>query len=157
MCVPVCVCNHGKSYTYVWVYVWVCVYGLCVWMCALTVPTTVFLIPHSSPLYCCTTVLLHSSFLATVLYCCATVLLQTISAGCPRLSSLTVSNLYLLADPSLSAPKKGAKIEAWQSVVGVAALDMHCKLVKHLNLSGCFRLVQALQVCDFISNLCENV
>lgn len=48
---------------------------------------------------------------------------------------------YLLSDPRLSAPKKsGGKPDAWQSVVGVAALAMYCPLLEEVDLTGSFRL-----------------
>jgi len=50
----------------------------------------------------------------------------------------------MLSDPRLSAPKKGAKLEAWQAVIGVAALAEHCHFIEQLDLSGCFRLNIAL-------------
>lgn len=50
----------------------------------------------------------------------------------------------MLSDPRLSAPKKGVKLEAWQAVIGVAALAEHCPYVETLDLSGCFRLNIAL-------------
>ena len=50
----------------------------------------------------------------------------------------------MLSDPRLSAPKKGAKLEAWQAVIGIAALAEHCPYLETLDLSGCFRLNIAL-------------
>ena len=50
----------------------------------------------------------------------------------------------MLSDPRLSAPKKGAKLEAWQAVIGIAALSEHCSYIETLDLSGCFRLNIAL-------------
>jgi hypothetical protein len=34
----------------------------------------------------------------------------------------------------------GIKLEPWQTVVGLAAVEKHCPLVEVLNLCGCFRL-----------------
>lgn len=50
----------------------------------------------------------------------------------------------MLSDPRLSAPKKGVKLEAWQAVIGVAALAENCPFIETLDLSGCFRLNIAL-------------
>ena len=66
--------------------------------------------------------------------------LASISNGCPQLTHLYLHALYLLADPKLGAPKKGEKAEAWQSVVGTAALAKFAPLLENLNISGCFRL-----------------
>lgn len=71
--------------------------------------------------------------------------IASIASGCPKLKTLIAPGLYLLADPRLSAPKKGQKAEAWQSVVGVAALDKYCREIERLNLSGSFRLNTALR------------
>jgi hypothetical protein len=71
--------------------------------------------------------------------------LTSVTSGCRFLKSLNCQGLYLLSDPRLSAPKKGEKVEAWQTVVGVASLEKYCRDMETLNLSGCFRLNRALQ------------
>ena len=50
----------------------------------------------------------------------------------------------MLSDPRLSFPTKGAKLEAWQSLIGIAALAFNCPVLEDLDLSGCFRLNVAL-------------
>jgi hypothetical protein len=67
--------------------------------------------------------------------------LNSVSSGCPNLKKLICGGQYLLSDPRLSAPKKNAgKAEAWQSVMGVAALAMHCPNLEEIDLTGSFRL-----------------
>ena len=68
----------------------------------------------------------------------------SLSSGCPKLRCIRLHGMYLLTDPRLSAPKRGAKLEAWQNLIGVAALAENCPLLDHLDLSGCFRLNIAL-------------
>ena len=69
----------------------------------------------------------------------------SISLGCPKLTHFACHGLYLLADPRISAPKKGEALEAWQAVVGIAAVAENCKKLEFLDLSGCFRMNVALQ------------
>jgi hypothetical protein len=71
--------------------------------------------------------------------------ITSLSSGCPQLRSLIAPGLFFLADPRLSAPAKGEKLEAWQAVVGVAAIEKYCPHLERLNLSGCFRLNKAIQ------------
>ena len=66
--------------------------------------------------------------------------LSSLSVGCPKLQQIKLHGVFLLADPRLSAPKKGAKLEAWQAVIGVAALSENCPELTNLDISGCFRL-----------------
>eukprot|EP01034_Spumella_vulgaris_P024314 gene24314-30635_t len=76
---------------------------------------------------------------------------SSLSAGCPNLRHLCCHGAFLLSDPRLSAPTKGAKLESWQSVIGIAALANNCHSIEHLDLSGCFRLNIALH--SYISSL----
>ena len=70
--------------------------------------------------------------------------ISSLSLGCPNLRHVKFHGVFMLSDPRLSAPKKGAKLEAWQAVIGVAALAEHCSFIETLDLSGCFRLNIAL-------------
>lgn len=69
----------------------------------------------------------------------------SISSGCPHLRKLICTGLYLLADPRLSAPRKGETAEPWQAVVGIAAVAKYCPHLEYLNVSGCFRLNTTFQ------------
>ena len=66
--------------------------------------------------------------------------LSSLSHGCPKLKTLNCHGIFMLSDPRLSGPKKGAKLEAWQSMIGIAALACNCPVLEELDLSGCFRL-----------------
>ena len=70
--------------------------------------------------------------------------LTSIATGCPNLRSLSCAGIFQLADPRLSAPKKGQE-QAWQSVLGIAALGNQCTKITNLDLTGCFRLNLALE------------
>lgn len=70
--------------------------------------------------------------------------LTSIATGCPNLKSLACVGIFQLADPRLSAPKKGQE-QAWQSVLGIASLSNQCTNITNLDLSGCFRLNLALE------------
>ena len=71
--------------------------------------------------------------------------LASLAAGCPSLKRINLHAIFQLADPRISAPKKGAQAEAWQAVVGIAALANNCPQLTDLDLSGCFRLDRALE------------
>ena len=71
--------------------------------------------------------------------------LACIANGCPQLKHLWVHELYLLADPKLGAPKKAEKAQAWEAVVGTAALAKFSPLIETIDLSGCFRLNIAIK------------
>eukprot|EP01038_Epipyxis_sp_PR26KG_P009683 gene9683-13036_t len=83
----------------------------------------------------------------------------SISTGCPNLRTLNCHGMFLLSDPRLSIPKKGAKLEAWQSLIGIAALAKNCPNIEELDLSGCFRLNVALSeyVASFTSLKTLNI
>ena len=72
--------------------------------------------------------------------------ITSLCSGCPQLKKLVAPGLFFLADPRLSAPAKGEKVEAWQAVVGVAAIEKYCPVLEHLNLAGCFRLDKAIRL-----------
>jgi len=63
-----------------------------------------------------------------------------IATGCPQIKTIKYHGLYLLADPRMSAPKKGENVEAWQSIVGIASVGQYSNKIENLDLSGCFRL-----------------
>ena len=66
--------------------------------------------------------------------------IASLSSGCPRLTKLSCSAIFLLSDPRLSIPKKGEKPAAWQNVIGVAAIAKNCSDLEHLEFANCFRL-----------------
>ena len=70
--------------------------------------------------------------------------ISSLSHGCPKLRILNSHGVFMLSDPRLSLPTKGAKLEAWQSLIGIAALAFNCSMLEDLDLSGCFRLNIAL-------------
>ena len=89
--------------------------------------------------------------------------IASISSGCPNLTHWTCSGLYLLADPRLTPLLKksttttvgrrkgsaGAKeendCEAWNALIGIAALSKKCPDMTSLDVSGCFRLNHVLR------------
>lgn len=81
------------------------------------------------------------------------VAVSSLSLGCPNLKHLNCHGVFMLADPRLSAPSKGAKLEAWQSLIGIAALAAHCPNLEILDLSGCFRLNVAMH--QYVSSLAQ--
>ncbi|TYZ58252.1 hypothetical protein PybrP1_007929 [[Pythium] brassicae (nom. inval.)] len=58
--------------------------------------------------------------------------LRLLAGGCPRLETLHVSNLYLVSDGS----NRDFGLE------GLRAVASECKMLRDVNLSGCFQLVE---------------
>lgn len=72
--------------------------------------------------------------------------LSSLSSGCPKLKKLICHGIFLLSDPRTSAPKKGEKLQPWQSMIGVAALAAQCRSLEYLDITGCFRLNAAFRL-----------
>ncbi len=75
-----------------------------------------------------------------------------ISAGCLKLKRLALVGLYLMCDPRLIVNvKKGEKLEAWQSIIGIQAVAQHSEHLEELDITGCFRLNKSIR--SFLSRI----
>lgn len=76
----------------------------------------------------------------------------SIAVGCPKLRHLVLSSLYLMCDPRIVIDtKKGAKLEAWQSIIGIQSVAQHLEKLESIDISGCFRLNKS--IAKFISRM----
>lgn len=78
--------------------------------------------------------------------------ISSVTSGCPILKRLVCGGLYLLSDPRITPAKRAEADQAWQPVIGIAALAVQCKELEHLDVHGCFRLNQVLEH-DIAQNL----
>lgn len=53
--------------------------------------------------------------------------------------------MYLLSDPRITPAKRTEADQAWQPLIGMAALAVQCPELEHLDVHGCFRLNQVFQ------------
>jgi hypothetical protein len=75
-----------------------------------------------------------------------------LAVGCPKMKHLRIKGLYLMCDPRITIDtKKGAKVEAWQSIIGIQAVAQHMECLESIDISGCFRLNKSIQ--KFLSRL----
>jgi len=75
-----------------------------------------------------------------------------LSVGCPNLKRLVLVGLYLMCDPrNVVNVKKGAKLDAWQSIIGIQAVAQYLEGLEDIDLSGCFRLNKSIR--NFLSRI----
>jgi len=75
-----------------------------------------------------------------------------LSVGCPKLKRIVLVGLYLMCDPrNIVNIKKGQKLDAWQSIIGIQAVAQYSECLEEIDLSGCFRLNKSIK--SFLSRI----